>query len=278
MPAGTDGRRLARPVSDEMESERSALGRVLARRDWQMLHGERLALEGVLALARPRLAIEIGTAQGGSLERIAAHSEEVHAIDLTDQRLVKRPENAIVHVGDSREVLPRLLDELAEGGRRVDFALVDGDHSAEGVRADLENLLASPALGDGVVLLHDSFNPDVRAGIEAADPGSRERVAAVELDLVPGRVVSSGMLAGQAWGGLAAVVIGPADPDGALGRIDFTLGARGEVPLEFHPAPEGGGRAARGRSREELEAELGRVRRSWSWRLTAPLRALRRRP
>jgi hypothetical protein len=39
--------------------------------DWQMRIGERAAVEGLLAQVVPRLAIEIGTAAGGSLDRIA---------------------------------------------------------------------------------------------------------------------------------------------------------------------------------------------------------------
>src|SRR5690348_6240653 len=56
---------------------------------WQMSFGERAALEGVLAQLRPRLAVEIGTAEGGSLERIAAYSEEVHSIDLTHEPVTR---------------------------------------------------------------------------------------------------------------------------------------------------------------------------------------------
>jgi hypothetical protein len=53
----------------------------------QMSFGERAALEGILAQLRPRLAIEIGTAEGGSLSRIADYSAEVHSIDLTHDEL-----------------------------------------------------------------------------------------------------------------------------------------------------------------------------------------------
>ena len=54
----------------------------LADDDWQMAPGERAAIEGLLAQIEPALAIEIGTAQGGSLRRIAHYSAEVHAFDL----------------------------------------------------------------------------------------------------------------------------------------------------------------------------------------------------
>ncbi len=38
---------------------------------WQMSFGERAAFEGLLAQVKPRVAIEIGTAEGGSLKRLA---------------------------------------------------------------------------------------------------------------------------------------------------------------------------------------------------------------
>ena len=41
---------------------------------WQMSYGERAGLEGVLSQLKPALAVEIGTAEGGSLARIAARS------------------------------------------------------------------------------------------------------------------------------------------------------------------------------------------------------------
>jgi cephalosporin hydroxylase len=59
---------------------------IFGRPDWRMPLGDRAAL-GVLTQIKPSLSIEIGTAQGGSLERIAVHSEEVHALDLNDELL-----------------------------------------------------------------------------------------------------------------------------------------------------------------------------------------------
>src|SRR5690242_11209014 len=88
---------------------------ILQDPDWQMSFGERAALEGVLAQRRPRLSIEIGTAEGGSLARIAAHSEITHSFDLVlpPQEIRDLP-GVTLHTGDSHELLPRLLAELAE--------------------------------------------------------------------------------------------------------------------------------------------------------------------
>ena len=60
---------------------------ILAPSEWQMTFGERAAIEGMLAQLRPRVAIEIGTAEGGSLERIAYYSERVHSFDIVRPQL-----------------------------------------------------------------------------------------------------------------------------------------------------------------------------------------------
>src|SRR5215212_5835999 len=108
-----------------------------------MSFGERAALEGVMSQLRPKLAIEIGTAEGGSLARVAAHSEEVHSFDLVPPAEKARAlGNVTFHTGDSHALLPELLTRFADEGRNVDFALVDGDHSAEGVHQDMLDLVA----------------------------------------------------------------------------------------------------------------------------------------
>ena len=94
-----------------------ALPAVAADR-WQMQQGERFALDGLLAQLRPRLAIEVGTFEGGSLRRIAAHAEHVHAFDLDPKvaELAGEFDNVTFHIGDSAELLPQMLAEL---GRRA---------------------------------------------------------------------------------------------------------------------------------------------------------------
>jgi hypothetical protein len=180
---------------------------ILARADWQMSLGERAVIEGLVSQLRPRLAIEIGTAAGGSLARIAVHSDEVHAIDLTNEKLKECPPNATFHLGDSKTVLPKLLADFAESGRNVDFVLVDGDHSAAGVAADLEALLDSPAIARSLILVHDSFNPIVRSGIESVRLADRPGVVGFDLDAVPGRLGKAGGFRDQLLGGFAIIVV-----------------------------------------------------------------------
>jgi len=177
--------------------------------DWQMRYGERFALEGVLASLKPRLAIEIGTAQGGSLRRIASHSEEVHAFDIVPEieGLESELSNVRTHVGDSVVLVPEFLSGLEEEGMEVDFALVDGDHSAAGVRHDAEALLASEACRRTVIVFHDAANDDVRAGLEAVRFQDYSRVAFANLDFMPGYLVADPVRHLEIWNGLAIVVL-----------------------------------------------------------------------
>jgi hypothetical protein len=181
----------------------------------QMSFGERAALEGLLFQLKPQVALEIGTYQGGTLRRIAPHAGHVHAFDLrnfvTDRTGLA---NVTFHFGDSQVELPKALAELTAAGTRVQFALVDGDHTADGVRIDLENLLASPACSRCVILAHDTMNEEVRAGIEAIDLPNRPNVVYLELDLVPGYRLATGSFGGSTWGGLGLIITGDRATDG----------------------------------------------------------------
>jgi hypothetical protein len=262
-----------------------------------MSFGERAALEGILAQLRPQLAIEIGTAEGGSLERIATYSEEVHSIDVTHEAVLEQlGEHVRLHTGPSDQLLPKLLVEFASSGRSVDFALVDGDHSFEGVVGDTKALLESPTTARSVILIHDSMNAEVRAGIESIALDDYEKVVYHELDFVPGYVYREGCARNSIWGGIALILCdshrSPAytsttrqwryhEPYAAIHRMRSDL-LRGE-----HDASAGGESSesptealdelnARLLSTEvelkSLEKALEIVYRSRSWRLTAPLR------
>jgi cephalosporin hydroxylase len=82
---------------------------IFGRPDWQTPLGDRAAL-GVLTRIKPSLSIEIGTAQGGSLDRIAAHSQEVHALDLNDELLALAVARVNLRFGG------RLSSKHASGG------------------------------------------------------------------------------------------------------------------------------------------------------------------
>jgi cephalosporin hydroxylase len=201
-----------------------------------MTHGERFALEGLLCHLKPKLSIEIGTADGGSLRRIAAHSDEVHSFDISPEvaRLEAEIERAHVHIGDSTTTLPTMLGQFASEGRHVDFALVDGDHTSEGVQRDAAAILASDACRHTVVVFHDSANDDVRAGLEALRLHDHPKVIWSMLDFVPGYlcVRDHPTYPHAAWNGLALVLLGDREP----GQPAVTMSDRYSVASVYQAA------------------------------------------
>ncbi|HTB71375.1 MAG TPA: class I SAM-dependent methyltransferase [Solirubrobacteraceae bacterium] len=271
---------------------------------WQMSYGERSTIEGVLAMVKPILAVEIGRAEGGSLRRIAAHSEEVLSFDIVEPP----PElaelaNVRALAGDSHAMLPVELQRLSEDGRNVDFVLVDGDHTTAGVRQDMLDLLESPAIRRTVILAHDTLNEEVRQGLEEVDFDAHEKVAWVDLDFIPGYVARLAARRGECWGGLGLIIVdasgafraggpirsadlfeqnklvwpsaqlirrsGP-DADERLAEVSLT----GEAAASRDDSERVAALAA---ELERREAWLRGIEGSASWRLTAPLRALKRR-
>lgn len=210
-----------------------------------MALGERAAIAGVLAHLRPRLAVELGTAQGGSLRTIAEWSEEVHTFDFAPA-VTDPPANATLHAGDSHVLLPRALAEFARDGRNVDFALVDGDHSAAGVRQDVLDLLASPAIGRTAIVLHDAANEEVRAGLLAVDYAAFAKVQLVDLAFVELQRRRGALKA--EWGGLGLILVGA--PGGAPVLRNMTR----EQPLSRRLAAPA--RAAVRRARAAARARL----------------------
>ena len=191
-----------------------------------MSRAERAAIEGVLTQLRPAVAVEIGSAEGASLRRIAAHSTHVHSFDLAPPSLPVA-DNVTLHTGDSHELLPRLLDELAEQGQNVDFALVDGDHSPEGVRRDLEDLLDSRSLARTVILIHDTSNERVRQGVDSVRFASWPKVTHVDLDWLPGQLFAEPALRNELWYGLGLVLVDAARPAYLTGSV---------YEQRYHPA------------------------------------------
>lgn len=268
---------------------------------WQMSWGERAALEGVLTQRRPKLAIEIGTAQGGSLERIAVHAKEVHSFDLVAPQLeVATKSHVHLHTGDSHVLLKQQLNEFAAADRNVDFVLVDGDHSAGGVYSDIQDLLESPAISDTLILIHDASNEEVRRGIERVSYVSFPKVRRVELDWLPGYIASIPERRFEIWGGMGLVIVdsaqAPYAPDTVIGSQFFAAAPIFEEIRDILRTRESGDVHGPGTDGayderiEQLSAEISALRaqvdlhsQNWrdiqesaSWRVTAPLRAVKR--
>jgi hypothetical protein len=199
------------------------LSEILGDAQWQMTPSERAALMGLLAELAPGTAIEVGTGGGGSLRAIAAKAKHVHAFDVVAPaaELAALP-NVTFHTGDSHVLLPRVLDRLARENASVEFVLVDGDHTSAGVRRDVEDVLASPAVARGLILLHDTANDEVRRGIESVDYATYPKVTWVDLDWLPGYVERE---SGKAWSGMGLIAVdavgGPLA--GPAARADYAI-------------------------------------------------------
>lgn len=138
-----------------------------------MTMSERVLLYGLIAGLRPKRCVEIGTFQGGSALIITAALDDLGQGKLAcvDPEPKIRPEHwrTIAH----RATLfaapsPAILPEAARAvGGKFDFALIDGDHTTEGVLRDIEGTL--PLLEDRAYLLfHDAHNSDTAEGIDRA--------------------------------------------------------------------------------------------------------------
>lgn len=180
---------------------------------WQMTAAERCALLHVLRTARPEHAIEVGTADGGSLSAIASLSGQVYTLDKQEgcaERLGGRFPNVRFLTGYSHDTLPPLVAELSASGAALGFVLIDGSHERATVRADIEATLAyRPHACPLYILMHDCFNPACRAGIAEADWAANPHVRRVELDFVPGVLHQREDIARQMWGGFALAVLLP---------------------------------------------------------------------
>ncbi|GAA5266505.1 hypothetical protein ACOSOMT5_P2933 [Acidiphilium sp. MT5] len=183
--------------------------------EWQMLLAERMALTGLLARLRPRHALEIGTYYGGSLSLIAQFAERVWAVDI-DPEVPNRfrvPPNADLRIGNSEGLVAGMLNELDAAGVALNFILIDADHSANGVRRDIETVIhrPTPLREPCFILMHDSGNPECRRGIATADWASCSYVHHVELDFVPGQIIEHAVQdnRSEVWGGLAMAYLSP---------------------------------------------------------------------
>jgi predicted O-methyltransferase YrrM len=119
----------------------------------------------------PERYLEIGTRDGGSLTVVRENSSALRRIvcadtwggqwggsgrgshDHIEQLLALRLYTGSVQFldGDSMQTIPTLREQF-------DLVLVDGDHSAEGARADLENVWPLVAAG-GCMAFHDITHP-----------------------------------------------------------------------------------------------------------------------
>jgi hypothetical protein len=180
---------------------------------WQMNDSEKSALKSVLMTLEPKCSIEIGTYKGGSLSLISQFSDIVFSIDIDEEVKEKFAcfRNVVFLTGPSEKILPLLFNELRQKELSPDFILVDGDHSCEGVRRDINLILDYKPQKPMMVLMHDSFNPECRKGMLASDWRKTAYLQDADLDFVPGRIVEIGGGLGEMWGGLGMAFFTPVE-------------------------------------------------------------------
>jgi predicted O-methyltransferase YrrM len=120
--------------------------------------------------------LEIGTAKGGSLlafTRLCAPDAHIVSVDLPRgpfgggyplwkvplYKAFARPGQQLDLVrGDSHSATTFAQVQSLLAGRELDFLFIDGDHSYEGVRSDLETYTSLMRSG-GLIALHDIAAP-----------------------------------------------------------------------------------------------------------------------
>jgi hypothetical protein len=156
---------------------------------WQMTRCEKYAFASLIQVADPDVAIEIGTYKGGSLQVISRGARKVYSIDTSadcKDKLGDQFGNVEFLTGDSRQLLPSLLNRIGTSGEKLGFVLIDGDHSTDGVRHDINAVLEHTPTGALYIVFHDCFHPPSREGILTADWQLCPYVHYVEVDFIPG--------------------------------------------------------------------------------------------
>jgi hypothetical protein len=186
--------------------------------DWQMSRSEKYCLIHLLETLQPEVSIEIGTYKGGSLQVISHFSKEVHSIDISPapkQLLEARFPNAHFHVAQSGDILKQIFERIEQEGKQLGFVLIDGDHSKKGVRADIHHVLSYPHKHPFTILLHDSFNPQCRAGVKSVDYANYPAVSYVEIDYITGAFWHNDTYR-EMWGGFAMIKVNPQRKDSGV--------------------------------------------------------------
>lgn len=187
--------------------------------DWHMQGGERAALLYLLSSLRPRVSIEIGTFRAGSLRPIAHFSGKTYTFDIDpgQHRIAPLFPTVEFVTGDTAVTLPPVIDAIARREDDLGFVLVDGSHETAGVRHDIDACLRYvPRSSPCVIVMHDSANPAVRAGILSAGWQGCLHAHALDVDFVPGLLHARADIRNQFWGGLAVGLLLPERRTGPL--------------------------------------------------------------
>lgn len=166
---------------------------------------------------RPKMVVEIGTLNGGTLWalcRLASSAAELTSIDLpggpfgggygegsvSRLRALARTDQKIHLIrGDSHalETLEQL--EAALRGRSIDLLFIDGDHSYEGVKRDFE--LYSPLVRPGGMIAFHDILPHSNPACQVDLFWNEIRIGAEHYEFVDRADDARG-----AWGGIGVII------------------------------------------------------------------------
>lgn len=166
---------------------------------WQMSPHERTAFFYVLERCGNNLALEIGSFRGGSLQHLIQSFNQVISIDIDHSLLNKdvKGSNLTLLTGDSKELVPFVINHCNEQGEQLDFVLIDANHEYDYVMADLENVLEYVPQADTTVLIHDSwYTPSRQAICNSEKLQSCPYVHFVDTDFCGGNLMAPGKTIG----------------------------------------------------------------------------------
>jgi hypothetical protein len=166
---------------------------------WAMGLGDKAVVLLIAASLQPSVAIDAGTFLGGSAAALALFAVRVITIDLDDAqgRHVEGLANVEFVGGLAADVLARILPDE----RSAELVILDAAHTADGIVAEVEQLLRFPPEVPRAVLIHDSAMETCREGLDSIDWASNPAVRGVTLNFVPGEVSTDGVMGG----GLAVI-------------------------------------------------------------------------
>jgi len=168
--------------------------------------------QSMLSILKPAVSLEIGTFQGQMFSLIAQHSKLAISVDpdpSVKQKIQPFHPDAEFITATSDDALPGLIQRIQAGTDPLEFVFLDGNHSKDFVRRDINNLLQYRPKTRTVILMHDSFNADCRSGMLAADWQSCRHCHFVDLDFSCGVVHPNPGIKGQLWGGLGFALLLP---------------------------------------------------------------------
>lgn len=152
----------------------------------KQVRSELLRFAEIVAKLRPSLALEIGTARGGTLciiSRLSQTSATIISVDmpgglfgggykwfripLYKSFTVLNQKIRLIR-GDSHDpAIQNKVQEYVGKDRKLDLLFIDGDHSYEGVKADFESYRSLVRSG-GVIAFHDIAEHPKEIGCEVA--------------------------------------------------------------------------------------------------------------